>query len=87
MTALAISSTALSQNAVDVHCHDILPDFVKALDVHGAALDETFPLPAWDVNDHIAFMDSAGIKTSVLSMPAPQPYFGNAEECRGRQLA
>lgn len=82
MTALAISSTALSQNAVDVHCHDILPDFVKALDVHGAALDETFPLPAWDVNDHIAFMDSASIKTSVLSMPAPQPYFGNAEECR-----
>ncbi len=82
MTALAISSTAFCQNAVDVHCHDILPDFVKTIDSHGAALDETFPLPAWDVNDHIAFMNSAGIKTSVLSMPAPQPYFGNAEECR-----
>lgn len=82
MSALAITAAAMSQNAVDVHCHDVLPDFVKALDAHGAALDETFPLPAWDENAHIAFMDSAGIKISVLSMPAPQPYFGDAEECR-----
>ena len=82
MTALTISATALSQNPVDVHCHNILPDFVAALDAHGAALDETFPLPSWNVDAHIEFMDSAGIKTSVLSMPAPQPFFGDAEECR-----
>ncbi len=27
-------------------------------------------------------MEAAGIRTSLLSMPAPQPYFGNTEECR-----
>lgn len=73
---------AMAQQAVDVHCHNILPDFVNALDAHGAALDETFPLPAWNVESHLEFMDAAGIKMSVLSMPAPQPYFGDAAECR-----
>jgi len=73
---------ATAQQIVDVHCHNILPDFVNALDAHDAALDETFPLPAWNVESHLEFMDVAGIKMSVLSMPAPQPYFGNADECR-----
>lgn len=73
---------ATAQQIVDVHCHNILPDFVSALDAHNAALDETFPLPAWNVESHLEFMDSAGIKTSVLSMPAPQPYFGDAAECQ-----
>lgn len=77
-----MTATSFSQNVVDVHCHDILPDFVKALDNHDAALDETFPLPKWSVESQLAFMDSAGIKTTVLSMPAPQPYFGNVRECR-----
>ena len=40
----------------------------------------TVPLPAWDAERHIAFMDRAGIRTAVLTMPAPQPYFGDAEE-------
>jgi len=73
---------ATARHIVDVHCHNILPDFVSALDAHDAALDETFPLPAWNVESHLEFMDAAGIKMSVLSMPAPQPYFGNADECR-----
>lgn len=73
---------AMAQQIVDVHCHNILSDFVNALNAYDAALDETFPLPAWNVESHLEFMDSAGIKTSVLSMPAPQPYFGNADECR-----
>lgn len=73
---------ATAQQAIDVHCHNVLPDFKALLDRHGAALEETFPLPAWDVTAHLAFMEAAGIQTSLLSMPAPQPYFGNAEESR-----
>lgn len=49
---------------------------------HGAELEETFPLPAWDTVSHLDFMRDAGIEKSVLSMPAPQPYFGDAKECR-----
>lgn len=65
---------------VDVHTHIIVPEYVELLKAHGAELEETFPLPDWDAERHIAFMDSAGIRTAVLTMPAPQPYFSDAEE-------
>lgn len=74
--------TATAQQAVDVHCHNILPEFKALLERHGAAMEETFPLPEWDVSAHLKFMEAAGIGTSLLSMPAPQPYFGDTEECR-----
>lgn len=80
MSALAIN-TAVAQQAVDVHCHNVLPEFTTFLDEHGAALEETFPLPHWDVKSHLDFMDKAGIEKSLLSMPAPQPYYGDPEEC------
>ncbi|MBQ6096455.1 MAG: hypothetical protein IJK99_01795 [Bacteroidales bacterium] len=43
-------------------------------------MDEGFPIPGWDVEKHLAFMDRAGIETSVLTMPAPQPWFGDGKE-------
>lgn len=73
---------AMGQQAIDVHCHNILPTFKELLDRHGATLEETFPLPDWDVASHLKFMKEAGIETSVLSMPAPQPWFGDVEESR-----
>ena len=73
---------AMGQQAIDVHCHNILPTFKELLDRHGAALEETFPLPDWDVASHLKFMEEAGIETSVLSMPAPQLWFGDVEESR-----
>ena len=69
-----------AQNPVDVHTHIILPEYKALLQRHGAALEETFPLPGWSAESHIAFMDSAGIRTAVLTMPAPQPYYDDAEE-------
>ena len=69
-----------AQQAVDVHTHIIIPEYVEVLKAHGAELEETFPLPAWDAGRHIAFMDSAGIRTAVLTMPAPQPYYDEAKE-------
>ena len=64
---------AMGQQAIDVHCHNILPTFKELLDRHGATLEETFPLPDWDVASHLKFMKEAGIETSVLSMPAFLP--------------
>ena len=69
-----------AQQTVDVHTHIILPEYVEVLKAHGAGLEETFPLPEWDAERHIAFMDSADIRTAVLTMPAPQPYYGDTEE-------
>ena len=73
--------TGNAQRVVDVHCHNILPSYIEALAKHDALLDEGFPLPEWDAGAHLAFMDSAGIGCSVLTMPAPQPYFGDSREC------
>ena len=74
------AAAPLSAQTVDVHTHIIIPEYVEVLKVHGAELEETFPLPEWDAGRHIAFMDSAGIRTAVLTMPAPQPYYDEAKE-------
>lgn len=79
--SVILSGSAFAQTAVDVHCHNILPEYMGVLNRHDAAMDENYPLPHWDVESHLAFMDSAGIDCSVLSMPVPQPYFGDTEEC------
>lgn len=77
---LLIASTVAAQRVIDVHCHNILPEFTALLERHDAALEETFPLPSWNIISHLQFMEAAGIETSVLSMPAPQPFFGDTEE-------
>ena len=77
---LAFGLAPLCGQTVDVHTHIIIPEYVEVLKAHGAELEETFPLPEWDAGRHIAFMDSAGIRTAVLTMPAPQPYYDDVEE-------
>lgn len=74
------ATTTEAQQTVDVHSHLIVPEYMELLKTHHAELEETFPLPEWDVNNHLAFMDNAGIRTAVLTMPAPQPYYSDAEE-------
>ena len=75
MTAFALSASA----QIDLHSHAITKGYLDYIKANGAEMDEGFPIPAWDVDQHIAFMDKAGIQTAVLTMPAPQPYFGDAE--------
>lgn len=79
--ALCTAFATTSAQTVDVHSHIIVPEYIEVLKRHGAELEETFPLPGWDAERHIAFMDSAGIRTAVLTMPAPQPYYDDVEEC------
>ena len=62
------------------HSHFTTPAFLKVLAEHDALLDEGFPIPDWTVEDHLQFMRDAGIEKSVLTLPAPQPYFGDAAE-------
>ena len=64
---------------IDLHSHAITQGYLDYIKANGAEMDEGFPIPGWDVEKHIAFMDKAGIQTAVLTMPAPQPFFGNAE--------
>ena len=75
MTLSALPSMA----QIDLHSHAITQGYLEYIKANGAEMDEGFPIPGWDAERHIAFMDKAGIQTSVLTMPAPQPFFGNAE--------
>ena len=62
-----------AQGVIDVHSHIITPEFVSALDKEGHLLDEGFPLPKWDAEAQLKWMDEAGIATSILTLAAPQP--------------
>ena len=76
---MVLLSDAL-QAQIDIHSHMIPASYQEAVKAHGMEMDEGFPIPGWDVAAHLKFMDDAGIRTSVLTMPAPQPYFGDAAE-------
>ena len=65
--------TSFAQGVIDVHSHIITPEFVSALDKEGRLLDEGFPLPKWDAEAQLKWMDEAGIQTSVLTLAAPNP--------------
>ena len=58
---------------IDFHAHAILPSYVDALKRLGidAATEEGFPLPKWNVEDHLQFMDDAGIDFTILSPATP----------------
>lgn len=81
LSAMLLPMSAMGQQAIDVHCHNVLPEFVEFLEEHGMEMSENYPLPMWDVGSHLSFMDAVGIACSVVSMPAPQPCWGGAEEC------
>ena len=68
-----VTISAMAQGVIDVHSHIITPEFVSALDKEGRLLDEGFPLPKWDAEAQLKWMDEAGISTSVLTLAAPQP--------------
>ncbi len=68
-----IATATMAQNLLDVHSHIITPEFVSALENEGRRMDEGFPLPKYDVETHLRWMDEAGVQTSVLTLAAPQP--------------
>ncbi len=76
---MALSSQAVEAQT-DLHCHMIPDSYLEAVKAHGMEMDEGFPIPGWNAAAHLEFMDEAGIRTSVLTMPAPQPYFGDGAE-------
>ena len=67
------TTTISAQGVIDVHSHLITPEFVSALENEGRLMDEGFPLPKYDVESHLRWMDEAGVETSVLTLAAPQP--------------
>ena len=72
---ILMSISSIGRAQMDVHSHMIPGSYLATVKAHGMEMDEGFPIPAWSAEAHLKFMDEAGIQTSVLTMPAPQPYF------------
>ena len=70
---LAIATTVMAQGVIDVHSHIITPEFLSALESEGRLMDEGFPLPKYDADAHLKWMDEVGVQTSVLTLAAPHP--------------
>ena len=78
-----VSIIGKAQQVIDVHSHMIPQSYLDCLSENHALLDEDFPIPSWNLDEHLKFMDDAGIACSILTLPAPQPWFGdNAESAR-----
>ena len=71
--ATMIATTTMAQGVVDVHSHIITPEFISSLENEGRLTDEGFPLPKYNVESHLKWMDEVGVETSVLTLAAPQP--------------
>ena len=80
--ACALAMRAIAGGVVDVHSHIVTPEYVAHLERHEALLDEGFPIPKWSAESHLAWMDAAGVETSVITLASPQPMFGENEENR-----
>ena len=69
---------------VDFHAHPVTDAFRRAMDQLGIDViaEDGFPLPAWTAEDHLSFMDEAGIDLAVLSAPVPHLFNGDADQAR-----
>lgn len=66
----------------DFHAHAILPAYVeglKKLQIDARA-EEGFPMPTWSAENHLKFMEDAGIDFTILSIPTPHIYNGKERE-------
>ena len=68
-----MTANGFAQGVIDVHSHIITPEFVSSLERESRLMDEGFPLPKYNVENHVKWMDEADVQTSVLTLAAPQP--------------
>jgi 6-methylsalicylate decarboxylase len=74
--ATAMESALPSGNyRIDVHCH-LIPDFYRlSLTTHGILTAGGIPIPPWAPELAVAFMDSYGIQTQIVSISEPGVYY------------
>ncbi|MBN2025209.1 MAG: amidohydrolase [Actinobacteria bacterium] len=65
------------QPKIDVHHHIVPPQYAAALAGMGITSTGGRPLPQWDLEENLAFMDRQGIETAILSVSAPGVFFGD----------
>ena len=78
----------IAEGLVDVHAHFTSPRYVESAKTGGHSRPDGMPeayWPRWLVEEHLDFMDAAGISRAVLSLSSPGVHFG--DDKRARSLA
>lgn len=73
-----------NDGTVDFHTHPVTDTFRREMEYLGIdpMEEDGFPLPAWNAEMHLDFMEKAGIGYSVLSVPTPHIHNGDDEKSR-----
>lgn len=78
-----MTTPAPADRLIDVHAHFVTDRYVAAARAAGHKFpDGMAEWPSWDVGTHLALMDRAGIRTSVLSISSPGTHFGDDDAAR-----
>ncbi len=68
---------------IDVHSHFVTEEYVRAATRAGHEQPEGMPRWAsWSAVEHLALMDQAGVRTSILSVSSPGTHFGDDTAAR-----
>ena len=64
---------------IDVHSHILPSVYLEGLAAQGVdPFDEDgYPVPSWSLEDHLSFMDEAGIDQAVVSISTPHIHHGD----------
>lgn len=67
LTISTIMSSKAQQQAApaDVHAHIVTKEYMDYLRANHAEMEDGYPLPAWSAEEHLRFMDEAGIARPV----------------------
>lgn len=61
----ALAFPAEARQAVDVHSHIVVPEYMEMLKAHGAELEETFPLPQWSAERHLPYLPAPILQANL----------------------
>ncbi|MDO5811965.1 MAG: amidohydrolase family protein [Bacillota bacterium] len=70
----------MTKQIIDIHSHFLTPEYLTMLDQHQALLEDGFPLPQYNHQDHLKLMKDCSIEWTLLSISSPHPYFKESEE-------
>ena len=64
---------------IDVHAHFLPQAYLDCLAADGIdpTAEDGFPSPTWNLENHLAFMDEAGIDHAILTISSPHIHHGN----------
>ncbi len=65
----------INEGIIDVHAHFLTCEYIDMLKKHDATMEDGFPLPKWNVEEHLKLMEKFNISWTLLSLSSPHPYF------------